>query len=106
MKFLSIALLAFLVFPLVACRIEKEDREPTLIEENIQLLTQLQQIQLEHAQLLRNGTIIGIFLLVLALVLVLGYSRYRLKLKSTHLLESKQHEINQKNHSLEQLLNE
>ncbi len=86
---------------------EKKDQEIKLKEKNIQLLTQqakFQQQQLKTAQLIRNGTILGASMLVL--LLGLGYNRYRLKQKTNHLLEAKQLEINQKNHSLEKVLEE
>jgi two-component sensor histidine kinase len=54
--------------------------------------------------MIRNGTIAGALMLVL--LLGLGYSRYRFKQKINRLLEAKQLEINQKNHTLEQVLGE
>jgi two-component sensor histidine kinase len=86
---------------------EKKDKELELKETNIQLLTEqgrLQQQKLEQSHLIRNSTIFGALMLVL--LLGLGYNRYRLKQESNELLEVKQLEINQKNHSLEQVLQE
>ncbi|WP_020603352.1 tetratricopeptide repeat-containing sensor histidine kinase [Spirosoma spitsbergense] len=85
----------------------KRDQDLKLKEKNIQLLTEhgkLQQHRLDQAQLIRNGTLAGAFLLIL--VLGVGYNRYRLKQKSNQLLENKQLEINQKNNSLETVLYE
>ena len=86
---------------------EKKDRDLKLKEKNIQLLTQqgkLQEQKLAQAQMVRNGTIAGAVMLVL--LLGLGYNRYRLKQQSNRLLEAKQVEINQKNRSLEQVVQE
>ncbi len=86
---------------------EKKDQDLRMKEKNIQLLTEqgkLQAHRLEQAQMIRNGTIAGAFLLVL--LLGLGYNRYRLKQQSNQLLEAKQVEINQKNGSLEAVLRE
>ncbi|MBD0255833.1 MAG: ATP-binding protein, partial [Cytophagales bacterium] len=86
---------------------EKKDRDLKLKEKNIQLLTQqgkLQRQKLAQAQMVRNGTIAGAVMLVL--LLGLGYNRYRLKQQSNQLLEAKQVEINQKNRSLEQVVQE
>ena len=107
MKFSSFALLAFLIFSLVANQTGRKYHELKLKEKNMQLLTQpakLQQHQLEQAQLISNGTIIDAFMLVL--VLSLSYHLYRLKQKTKHLLEAKQLEIDQKNQSLEKVLEE
>ncbi|GAB2590791.1 hypothetical protein GCM10027190_44270 [Spirosoma areae] len=85
----------------------KKDQDIQLKEKNILLLTEqgkLQQHQLDQAQLIRNGTLAGAFMLVL--LLGLGYNRYRLKQKSNHLLESIQLKINQKNDTLESVLRE
>ncbi|GAB3023775.1 histidine kinase dimerization/phosphoacceptor domain -containing protein [Spirosoma pulveris] len=76
-------------------------------EQNIALLTKqsrLQQSELKHAQTTRNGIIAGAILL--AGLLGVSYNRYRLKQRSNQLLEAKQIEINQKNHSLEKVLDE
>jgi len=86
---------------------EKKDQDLKLKQQAIQLLTeqsQLQQNQLEQAATLRNGVIAGAILLIL--LLVLGFSSYRLKQQNNRLLEAKQIEINRKNHSLELIVQE
>jgi len=74
---------------------------------NIQLLTKqglLQQTQIKNAQMSRNITIGGI--LVLVLLMGLGYNRYRLKQRINYQLKTQQDEINQKNETLNHLLEE
>jgi two-component sensor histidine kinase len=86
---------------------EKKDQALKLKEKNIQLLTErgrLQQQKLEKSQMIRNATFAGTFMLLL--LLGLGYTRYQLQQKSNLMLEAKQFEINEKNHSLEQVLRE
>lgn len=76
-------------------------------QHNIQLLTQknaFQQAQLAAARTTRNFSMASALLLVL--LLALGYNRYRLKQRSTHSLEAKQVEINQKNDFLQHVLGE
>ncbi|TGE03787.1 tetratricopeptide repeat-containing sensor histidine kinase [Hymenobacter fodinae] len=83
-------------------------------EQSIALLTkqtQMQQMTIRQRELQRNAVLGGAILLVL--VLGLGYNRYRLKQRSTRLLEQKQHaleaqqaEIHRKNEALEQVLGE
>jgi two-component sensor histidine kinase len=76
-------------------------------EQNINLLTkqaQLQQTRLRQREWQRNTLLGGAALL--ALLLGLGYNRYRLKQRSNQLLEAQQLEINQKNASLELLVGE
>jgi two-component sensor histidine kinase len=76
-------------------------------EQNIALLTeqnQRQQAGLRQRELQRNATLGGAVLL--SLLLGVSYNRARLKKRSTHLLEQKQLEINQKNQALEQVLGE
>jgi two-component sensor histidine kinase len=76
-------------------------------EQNINLLTkqaQLQQTRLRQREWQRNTLLEGAGLL--ALLLGLGYNRYRLKQRSSRLLEAQQLEINQKNTSLELLVDE
>jgi len=76
-------------------------------EQNIALLTrqtQAQQASLRQREFQRNAFCVGA--LLLALVLGLGYNRYRLKQRSNQLLEAKQTEINQQNQSLQHLLAE
>ncbi|WP_207420187.1 histidine kinase dimerization/phosphoacceptor domain -containing protein [Desertivirga brevis] len=75
--------------------------------QSIELLTkrnEMQQAKLKQKDFQQTVFLIGSVLLLLLLILV--YSRYRLKQKSTKLLEGKQEEINRKNESLRQLLEE
>jgi len=86
---------------------QRKDQEIRLQKQNILLLNKqrlLQQQELRRGQQLRNALLVGAVLLVL--VLVLGYNRYRLKQRSNQLLEVQQVEINQQNHSLARLLTE
>ncbi|MFC5407702.1 histidine kinase dimerization/phosphoacceptor domain -containing protein [Larkinella bovis] len=86
---------------------EKKDQDLKLKQQSIQLLTkqsQLQQNQLHQAAIMRNSIIAGAVLL--ALLLALGYNRYQLKQRNNQLLEAKQIEINLKNRSLEQIVQE
>lgn len=76
-------------------------------EQDIALLTrqnQLQQARIRAKDLQRNSIIAGSALLILLSALL--FNRYRLKQRSNRLLEAKQVEINLKNSSLEQILQE
>jgi two-component sensor histidine kinase len=83
-------------------------------KQSIALLTKrnlVQQMIIRQREFQRNAVLGGAGLLVL--VLSLGYNRYRLKQRSSLLLEQKQHalevqqaEINRKNQALEQVLGE
>jgi two-component sensor histidine kinase len=76
-------------------------------EQNIALLTkqtQMQQASLREREFQRNVLLGGAVLL--ALLLCMGYSRYRLKQRSNQLLEAQQAEINRQNASLQHLLTE
>jgi two-component sensor histidine kinase len=76
-------------------------------EQNITLLTKqtlLQQSSLRAKDAQRNALLSGAVLL--AMLLGLGYNRYRLKQRSNQLLEAQQCEINQQNQSLQHLLGE
>ncbi|MVN76021.1 tetratricopeptide repeat protein [Hymenobacter sp. HMF4947] len=76
-------------------------------EQNIALLTKqnlVQQARIRQREWQRNTLLAGAALL--ALLLGLGYNRYRLKQRSAHLLEAKQQEINLKNDWLEQLVSD
>jgi len=87
--------------------IQKKDNDIQVKEQNIRLLTNrshLQKTQLQQARTARNSIIAGA--LLLAGLLGLIYNRYRLKQRSNQLLEAKQLEINQKNRSLEQALDQ
>ena len=76
-------------------------------EQNIALLTRqalVQQGRIRQREWQRNALLAGAGLL--ALLLGLGYNRYRLKQRSNQLLQAQQREINQKNASLELLVGE
>ena len=76
-------------------------------QQNIDLLTKQSKIQeneLRQTRITRNTILICSILLLL--LLGLSYKQYRLKLRSSQLLEAKQREINQKNQTLETLLTE
>ncbi|MBD2757257.1 tetratricopeptide repeat protein [Spirosoma validum] len=76
-------------------------------EQNIELLTKqskLQQSELKRGQSTRNGIIAAS--LLLAGLLGVSYNQFRLKKRSNQLLQTQQIEINQKNQSLSQLLEE
>ncbi len=76
-------------------------------QQNIDLLTKqskLQENELRQTRITRNTTLICSIMLLL--LLGLSYNQYRLKLRSSQLLEAKQGEINQKNQTLETLLDE
>lgn len=78
-----------------------------LQKKDIQLLTK--QNQLEHYQVERSTTrinLIAALTLVLIMLLCVGYSRYRLKIRSNKELKVQQAQITSKNEELEQLLNE
>jgi two-component sensor histidine kinase len=74
---------------------------------NIHILEQqtaLQQSSLRQASLIRNFGLGGVALLLLILFLL--YKGYRIKQKNNQLLEKHQEEINQKNQSLQHLVQE
>ena len=76
-------------------------------EQNIQLLLNkslLQENKLQRANLLRNVTFACI--LSMLIIVALGYNRYRLKQASNQKLQFQQKEINQKNLSLQNLVDE
>jgi len=76
-------------------------------EQNIELLTKqalLQNTQLQKTKLTKNLLFGSAGML--ALLLGLGYNRYRLKQRSNRKLQAKQEEINKKNESLNQLVKE
>jgi two-component sensor histidine kinase len=87
--------------------IEKKDQELSYRAANINHLThenQLQKASITNQQLIRNLFIAGLSLL--ALLLGLGYSRYKIKQKANKVLEEQQQSINAQNESLRQLLTE
>jgi two-component sensor histidine kinase len=74
-------------------------------EQNIALLTrqtQVQQARIRQREWQRNTLLAGAALL--ALLLGLGYNRYRLKQRATRLLEAQQQEINHQNEALQLLV--
>lgn len=86
---------------------EKKERDLTLKEQSIKVLTQekqLQAAQIKKDRLIRNEIIATTILLLLLLGVI--YNRYRLKQRSNRLLEVKQQEINQQNERLQQVLGE
>jgi two-component sensor histidine kinase len=86
---------------------EKKDQELYFRQANIAHLThenQLQKATLNSQRLIRNLFIAGIALL--ALLLGLGYSRYKIKYNANKQLELQQQSINEQNVSLKQLLTE
>jgi two-component sensor histidine kinase len=85
----------------------KKDQEIISKENNIRLLTQqdlLQKNKLQQGAVIRNITLAVVALLVIIMVLL--YSRYRLKQKTNKKLELQQDRITKQNHSLQHLLNE
>ncbi|MCF6402445.1 tetratricopeptide repeat protein [Chitinophaga filiformis] len=77
---------------------EQKDQALTLKERNIELLTQ----EAQAARFTRNVIIGGAGMLTA--LLLLGYNRYQLKLRSNRQLKQQQDEINRKNQSLEELI--
>ena len=76
------------------------ERDITLLHQQ----AQLQQAELNRVTIVRNLIIVGAVLLLL--LLILGYNRYRLKQRTNQELESKQHQINRQNDSLKKLIRE
>ena len=84
---------------------EQKDQALKLKQQNIELLTregQLQKSELHSARFARNMIIAGAGMM--ALLLLLGYNRYQLKLRSNKQLKHQQDEINRQNHSLQSLI--
>ena len=79
---------------------EKKDQEIALLTKK----DQLQQANLKQANTIKNWITASAVLLVL--LLVVGYNRYRFKQKANGKLEEQQIVINQKNISLHRLVNE
>ncbi|HKO78963.1 MAG TPA: histidine kinase dimerization/phosphoacceptor domain -containing protein, partial [Chitinophagaceae bacterium] len=76
-------------------------------DNDIELLTKqdiLQKKELRQASVLRNLTLAAVALLIIVVILL--YSRFRLKQKANRQLELKQLEINQKNEELKNMLAE
>lgn len=70
----------------------------------LQHTNDVQRTALQHATLVRNVIAAGVVMLLLLLALL--YNRYRLKKRSNRELELKQEQINSKNASLQQLVEE
>ncbi|MVM31224.1 tetratricopeptide repeat protein [Spirosoma sp. HMF4905] len=86
---------------------KKKDQDIKLKGQHIELLKKQGELQLNdlnRTKTLRNVTFIVIALLLIILGLV--YNRYRLKQKSSAILEAQQKEINDQNQSLQRLLTE
>ena len=79
---------------------EKKDQEISLLTRK----DQLQQANLRQANIIKNWITASAALLVL--LLIVGYSRYRFKQQTNKKLEAQQIVINQKNISLQHLVNE
>ncbi|QHV99385.1 tetratricopeptide repeat-containing sensor histidine kinase [Spirosoma endbachense] len=79
-----------------------EEKENNILQ--LQHQTKIQEAELRTAQLTRNFSISSAILLVL--LLGLGFNQYRLKQRSSQILEAKQLVIDQKNQSLEQVLSQ
>ena len=76
-------------------------------EQDVALLTKqglVQQTNLRHRESQRNALLAGVAML--ALLLGLGYNRYRLKQRNNRLLESQRQEIYAQNQLLERVLSE
>jgi len=83
----------------------QKDQELQLKQQSIELLTHkadLQEAALNKARFTRNVIIAGAGML--ALMLALGYSRYRIKARSNREMALKQEEIRMKNESLQKLI--
>ncbi|HET6994470.1 MAG TPA: histidine kinase dimerization/phosphoacceptor domain -containing protein [Chitinophagaceae bacterium] len=79
---------------------EKKDNDIKLLKQQ----DEIHKSQLDKTRLTNSIVIASI--IALALVLALLYSRYRIKQRSNKQLETKQKEINEKNTTLEKLVNE
>jgi two-component sensor histidine kinase len=85
----------------------RKAKDLKLRERDIALLhqqAQLQQAVLKRVTIVRNLIIVGAVLLLL--LLILGYNRYRLKQRTNRELQSKQDQINRQNGSLKKLIRE
>lgn len=86
---------------------EKKDKDLTLKDQNIQLLTKQSQLQLASLQSAKNTrNMILVCTGLLILLLGLGYNRYKLKQKNNRQLEAQQKNIKEKNNYLQHLLRE
>lgn len=86
---------------------EKKDKDLTVKEQANQLLkkqSELQQSKLLQTTLVKNISFGS--LVLLAIIIALLYSRNRTKQKNNRILESQKNEINQKNSTLQKLVDE
>jgi two-component sensor histidine kinase len=84
---------------------EQKDQALKLKQQNIELLTreaQLQEAKLQRARFIRNVIFGGAGMLLL--LLVLGFNRYQLKLRSNRQMKEQQDEIYKQNLSLQELI--
>ncbi|PWV54474.1 sensor histidine kinase [Chitinophaga sp. S165] len=84
---------------------EQKDHVLKMKQQNIELLTreaQLQDAKLQRAWFIRNVIISGAGMLVV--LLLLGYNRYQLKLRSNRQMKQQQEEIYKQNLFLEELI--
>lgn len=84
---------------------EEKDHALKMKQQNIELLTreaQWQDAKLQRARFLRNVIISGAGMLVV--LLLLGYNRYQLKLRSNRQMKQQQEEIYKQNLFLEELI--
>jgi two-component sensor histidine kinase len=84
---------------------EQKDHVLKMKQQNIELLTreaQLQHAKLERVRFIRNVIISGAGMLVV--LLLLGYNRYQLKLRSNRQMKQQQEEIYKQNLFLEELI--
>ena len=84
---------------------EQKDKTLKLKQQNIELLTreaQLQDARLQSAWFIRNVIFGGAGMLLL--LLLLGYNRYQLKLRSNRQMKQQQEEIYKQNLSLQELI--
>ena len=91
----------------VAYETDKKDKELLVRQKSIELLkksNRLQEMELERAAFIRDATIVGA--LVLALMSVLVYSRYRMKKRASEELAMQREEIREKNVSLQALISD
>jgi len=79
---------------------EKKDNDIKVLQQQ----QEIQTVRLEHSRVINTVVIIGVA--VLALLLALLYSRYRIKQRLNRQLEQKQQAINEKNTALEHLVGE
>ena len=91
-------------FQLAQVQVELETEKKDNDIKALQQQEVIQKVRLEHSRTTNTIVISGVA--VLTLLLVLLYSRYRIKQRLNRQLEQKQHSINEKNTTLEQLVGE